>query len=144
VILRALGFGMVRLVGIDPDQARAGDIAVEVTHSGYFTRARVWLKVVQMETEDGHSSQSSSPVSISLPTLRKVNPEFAERQSSIPRVGDVWIPRSEISPNHFIRLYVPGVEDLFAEGDRLVRIEHSGHQSRVISWGVWRNRAEGW
>jgi len=46
VILRALGFGVVRLVGIEPDQARLGDIAVEVTHSGYFTRARVWLKVV--------------------------------------------------------------------------------------------------
>jgi len=46
MILRALGFGVVRLVGIDPDQAQAGDIAVEVTHSGYFTRARVWLKVV--------------------------------------------------------------------------------------------------
>jgi len=46
VILRALGFGVVRLVDIDLDQARAGDIAVEVTHSGYFTRARVWLKVV--------------------------------------------------------------------------------------------------
>jgi hypothetical protein len=78
-----------------------------------------------MESEDGHSPQSSSPASISLPTLRRVNPEFAERQSSIPRVGDVWIPRSEISPNHFIRLHVPDVEDLFAKGDRLVRIEHS-------------------
>jgi hypothetical protein len=97
-----------------------------------------------METEGGHSPQSFSPVSISLPTLRRVNPEFAERQSSIPRVRDVWIPRSEISPNHFIRLYVPGVEDLFAKGDRLVRIEHSGSQSRVISWGIWRNRAGGW
>jgi hypothetical protein len=73
-----------------------------------------------------------------------VNLEFAERQSSIPKVGDVWIPISEISPNHFIRLYVPGVEDLFAEGDRLVRIEHNGSQSRVINWGIWRNRAEGW
>jgi hypothetical protein len=46
VILRALGFGVVRLVGIEPDQAQTGDIAVEVTHSGYFTRARVWLNVV--------------------------------------------------------------------------------------------------
>jgi len=45
VILRALRFGVVRLVGIDPDQAQTGDIAVEVTHSGYFTRARVWLKI---------------------------------------------------------------------------------------------------
>jgi len=46
VILRFLGFGVVRLIGIDPDQARVGDIAVEVAHSGFYTRARVWLKVI--------------------------------------------------------------------------------------------------
>ncbi len=45
MILRFLGFGVVRLVGIEPDQARVGDIAVEVAHSGFYTRARVWLKV---------------------------------------------------------------------------------------------------
>jgi hypothetical protein len=45
VILRFLGFGVVRLVGIDPDQARVGDIVVEVAHSGFYTNARVWLKV---------------------------------------------------------------------------------------------------
>jgi len=37
---------MVRLVGIDPDEARVGDIAVEVAHSGFITRAQVWLKVI--------------------------------------------------------------------------------------------------
>jgi hypothetical protein len=46
VILRFLGFGVVRLVGIDPDEARIGDIAVEVAHSGFYTRAQVWLKVI--------------------------------------------------------------------------------------------------
>ncbi len=46
MILCFLGFGVVRLVGIEPDQARVGDIAVEVTHNGFYTRARVWLKVV--------------------------------------------------------------------------------------------------
>jgi len=97
-----------------------------------------------MEPEDGHAPQNSSPVSISPPTLRRVTPEVAERQSSIPRVGDVWIPRSEVSPNHFIRLYILGVEDLFAEGDRLVRIEHIGFRSRIISWGIWRNKYGGW
>jgi hypothetical protein len=44
-ILRFLGFGVVSLVGIDPDVARVGDIAVEISHSGVYTRARVWLKV---------------------------------------------------------------------------------------------------
>jgi hypothetical protein len=46
VILRFLGFGVVKLVGIDPGQARVGDIAVEVAHNGFYTRAQVWLKVV--------------------------------------------------------------------------------------------------
>jgi hypothetical protein len=45
VILRFLGFGVVRLVGINPDQARVGDIAVEVVHSGFYTSARVWLRI---------------------------------------------------------------------------------------------------
>jgi hypothetical protein len=39
MILRFLGFGVVRLVGINPDEAPVGDIAVEVAHSGFYTRA---------------------------------------------------------------------------------------------------------
>ncbi len=46
VIVRFLGFGVVRLVGIDLGQARVGDIVVEVAHSGFYTRAQVWLKVI--------------------------------------------------------------------------------------------------
>jgi hypothetical protein len=45
VILCFLGFGVVTLVGIDPEVARVGDIAVEITHSGFHTRAEVWLRV---------------------------------------------------------------------------------------------------
>jgi hypothetical protein len=43
--LRFLGVGVVDLVGINPDQARVGDIAVEISHSGFYTSARVWLRV---------------------------------------------------------------------------------------------------
>jgi hypothetical protein len=46
VVLRFLGFGVVRLVGIDPNEARVGDIVVEVAHNGFYTRAQVWLKVI--------------------------------------------------------------------------------------------------
>jgi hypothetical protein len=45
IILRFLGFGVVTLVGIDLDEARVGDIAVEVAHNGFYTCAQVWLKV---------------------------------------------------------------------------------------------------
>ncbi len=46
VILRFLGFGVVKLVGIDPDEARVRDIAVEVAHSGFYTHAQIWLKII--------------------------------------------------------------------------------------------------
>jgi len=44
-ILRFLGVGVVNLVGINPNQAHVGDIAVEISHSGFYTSARVWLRV---------------------------------------------------------------------------------------------------
>ncbi len=44
-MLRSLGFGVITIVGIDPDQARVGDIAIEITHSGFYTRTEVWVKV---------------------------------------------------------------------------------------------------
>ncbi len=44
MILHSLGFG-VTIVRIDPDQARIGDITIEITHSGFYTRAKVWVKV---------------------------------------------------------------------------------------------------
>jgi hypothetical protein len=44
-VLRFLGFGVITLVGIDLEEARIGDVAVEIAHSGFHTRAEVWLKV---------------------------------------------------------------------------------------------------
>jgi hypothetical protein len=45
IVLRFLGFGAITLVGIDPEESRVEDIAIEVAHSGFPTRAEVWLKV---------------------------------------------------------------------------------------------------
>jgi len=45
VVLCFLGFGAITFVGIDPEGARIGDVAVEIAHSGFHTRAEVWLKV---------------------------------------------------------------------------------------------------
>jgi hypothetical protein len=86
-----------------------------------------------MEQGGGHGPQNFKTAPTSPPTLRRVAPELAERQCSVLRLGDIWIPRSEVSPNHFVRLYIHGVEDLFQEGDRLLRVEHSGSRSHLIS-----------
>jgi hypothetical protein len=45
IVLWFLGFGVVTVVGIDSDEARVGDVAVEVAHSGFYTRTEIWLKV---------------------------------------------------------------------------------------------------
>jgi hypothetical protein len=62
----------------------------------------------------------------------------------LPRLGDIWVPKSIVSPNDFVRLYIPGVEDLFQEGDRLLRVEHSGSKSRLISWRIWQSQEGEW
>jgi len=45
VVLRFLGFGVITLIGIDPEEARIEDVAIEIAHSGFHTRVEVWLKV---------------------------------------------------------------------------------------------------
>jgi len=62
----------------------------------------------------------------------------------VPRLGDIWIPKSTPSANHFPRFYIPGVEDLFQVGDRIVRVEHSRSRSHLISWQVWRDSKSKW
>jgi hypothetical protein len=97
-----------------------------------------------MEQGDGHRPQNYRRNSTTLPILCRVTPLFVERQSSVPRLGNIWVPKLAVSPNHFVKLYIPGVEDLFQDGDRLLRVEHSGSRSRLISWRIWRNQERVW
>ncbi len=69
---------------------------------------------------------------------------MAKELRNIPRVGDIWVPKSMPTTNHFPRLYIPGVEDLFQSGDRIIRIEHEGSRSRLICWQVWRDAENSW
>jgi len=82
---------------------------------------------------DGYPSHSYRRSTITSHTLRRVTPIFAERQSNVPRLGDLWIPKSSVLPNQFPRFYIPGVDDLFQVGDRIIRVEHSGSRSCLIS-----------
>jgi len=97
-----------------------------------------------MEQGDGCQSQSYGRNTTTPCTLRTVTPSFAERQRSVPRLRDIWVPKSAISPNHFTRFDILGVEDLFQIGDHLVRVDHDGSRSRVISWRIWRDSEGKW
>jgi hypothetical protein len=86
-----------------------------------------------MEQGGGHRPQNRRPNSTSPLILSRVTPLFTKKQRSVPRLGDIWVPKIVVSPNHFVRLYIPGVEDLFREGDHLLRVEHGRSRSCLMS-----------
>ncbi len=45
LILRMLGFGIMIIVGVNPNEARIGDVVMEIAHNGFCTRAQVWMKI---------------------------------------------------------------------------------------------------
>jgi hypothetical protein len=97
-----------------------------------------------MEPEGGCPSRNFRRNITTPPTLRRVTPVLAERRCNVPRLGDIWIPKSTPSANHFLGFYIPGVEDLFQVGDRIVRVEHSGTRSHFVSWRVWLDSSSKW
>jgi hypothetical protein len=82
-----------------------------------------------MEQGVGHRPLTHRIIFTLPPFLCRVAPAHAEKQCSLLRIGDIWIPKSAVSSNHFVRLNIPGVEDLFQEEDRLLWVEHSGSRS---------------
>jgi hypothetical protein len=66
-----------------------------------------------MDQEVGSQPRNYSTNTTSRHTLRRVTPSLAEGRRSISRVRDISVPKSTPTTNHFPRLYIPGVEDLF-------------------------------
>jgi len=40
-----LGFGVVAIIGVSPDEAQARDIIVELMHNEFCMKAQVWVKI---------------------------------------------------------------------------------------------------
>ncbi len=43
--MHLLGFGVVTFIGINLNEAQVGDVAVEITHNGFYTHVQIWLKL---------------------------------------------------------------------------------------------------
>jgi hypothetical protein len=70
----------------------------------------------------------------SLPTLHKVSTYRLEKRRQVPRLGDIWIHVSFISQNHFVKFYIPSIEDLFWVKDRILKVENTQLKACLISW----------
>ncbi len=55
LILYQLGFGVVTIVEVSLNKAQAGDIAIELVHNRFYTRAQIQLKM-----QDGEGGWVSS------------------------------------------------------------------------------------
>jgi len=40
-----LGFGIVVIMGVNPDEDWVGDVVMEITHNGFYTYAQVWMRI---------------------------------------------------------------------------------------------------
>ncbi len=92
-----------------------------------------------MEQRDGNQPHNYRGNITTAHTLHRVSPSIIERQSNVPRIGNIWIPQLFASPNHFVKFFIPGIEDLFENGDHVFRVEHTGSRSRIISRKIWRD-----
>jgi hypothetical protein len=90
-----------------------------------------------LDQEDGNPQQHFKDNTILLHTLRKISTSSFKRQNKVPRLKDIWVPMLVTSPNHFPKLYIPSVEDLFQSGDWIFRLEHSGTRSHLLCWKIW-------
>jgi len=40
-----LGFGVVNIIRLNPDEVQVGDFVVELSNNGFYTRAQVWIRM---------------------------------------------------------------------------------------------------
>jgi hypothetical protein len=79
-----------------------------------------------------------------LPSFNPLNIEFHEMVEAIPKVGDLWVFVAIVSPHHQVRFIFPNIYKLFANGDKVVKLEHIGIESKVLVWRLGRKVDRKW
>jgi hypothetical protein len=98
-----------------------------------------------MEQETRQQLPKNIPNISSLPfLLSPLAIELHERSESIPRIGDLWIPITNVSIHHKIRFFLLGIERLFVVGDKVVRVEHTSEESRISVWRLGKDYEGDW
>jgi len=97
-----------------------------------------------MEQGDGNQLHNYRGNITTPHTLCRISPSITKRQSSVPKIRNIWIPQLFTSPNHFVKFFIPSIEDLFQNGDHVLRVEHIGSRCRIISWRIWRDSEQRW
>lgn len=57
-----------------------------------------------------------------------------EDKKSAPNLGDILIRVALRFEQHFIKLYIPKMEEIFIIGDKIIKVEHVGTTFRLMNW----------
>jgi hypothetical protein len=57
-----------------------------------------------------------------------------EDKKHAPKLGDILILIALMFKQHFIKLYIPKMEEIFIIGDKIIRVEYVGTIFRLMNW----------
>jgi hypothetical protein len=107
-------------------------LVVKIKHSGSGANAQIWVKIHDGAKGWSNGGQFQCRLFLLHTSLNIYNFGFGE-EDVIPRIGDIWVPRSCYSPNHFICFFILGIEHLLQVGDKFYKLTKRG-LSRLINW----------
>jgi hypothetical protein len=62
-------------------------------------------------------------------------PDLANGKPNV-KLGDIRILGSLETDQHYVRFYLPGIENMFRIRDKMVKVEHFKAISRMLSWSL--------
>ncbi len=125
-------------MGLNPNRAQVGDLAIHVSHNGLYTRfANGWK--LELESKVGLLSPIDRLYVILFPYLfNSISIGVHEKVNIVPRVGGLCAPIAAIAQHHKMWLLFPIVDEFFVIGDKVVKVEHTNIESRTLVWKLWR------
>ncbi len=57
-----------------------------------------------------------------------------EDKKYAPKLGDILILVALRFEQHFIKFYIPRMEEIFIMGDKIIRVQHVGTTFRLMNW----------
>jgi hypothetical protein len=87
-----------------------------------------------MEQAAGAQVQNCNNSSTSLHTLHRSTHIVLKKTKEILKVGDIRIPHFVISPNHFTKIFILGIEVFFQASDKILKVETLGLSSQLVCW----------
>jgi hypothetical protein len=67
-----------------------------------------------------------------------LNIELHQKVEAIPKVRDLWLPTTILSPHWGMRFFFIRIDKLFIIMDKVIRIEHKRVEFKALVWRLGR------